>query len=255
MSDPEDFLTRWSRRKRQATEEPVTSPDGGQQQKRISDEPPAKLVEKHAALPPADAAQAPMPEPAFDLSRLPSIESISAETDIRVFLAPSVPAELRLAALRRAWVADPKVRDFVGLADYDFDFHTPGAIPGFGPLEMTEEMRREVVRIVSAFQQEPETSGKATAEEPDTGVVSGMPAGQPTTAATEINAVPSPVQPVVAAESDAATDQPPPHQDELIADKEEEQRREEPAALQQEHSSPENLQTLARRGHGRALPK
>ena len=87
-------------------------------------------------------------EPVFDLSKLPPIESITAETDIRAFLAPGVPAELRLAALRRAWVADPKVRDFVGLNDYDFDFHTPGAIPGFGPLEMTDELRQEVLRIV-----------------------------------------------------------------------------------------------------------
>ena len=75
-----------------------------------------------------------------------------------------MPAELRLAALRRAWVADPKVRDFVGLNDYDFDFHTPGAIPGFGPLEMTDELRQEVLRIVSGWQAgagaaEPTTAG------------------------------------------------------------------------------------------------
>ncbi len=116
---------------------------------------------------PVDAGPA---KPAFDLSTLPPIESITAETDIRAFLAPGVPAEMRLAALRRAWAADPKVRDFVGLNDYDFDFHTPGAIPGFGPLEMTDELRREVLRIVGALQPEPEPAAPptpvATAPEP-----------------------------------------------------------------------------------------
>ena len=37
--------------------------------------------------------------------------SITAATDIRAFLAPGVPAELTRAALRRAWTADPAIRD------------------------------------------------------------------------------------------------------------------------------------------------
>ena len=74
--------------------------------------------------------------------------SITAATDIRAFLAPGVPAELTRAALRRAWSADPKIRDFVGLADYDWDYHAPGSMAGFGPLEMTDELRRQVARIV-----------------------------------------------------------------------------------------------------------
>jgi hypothetical protein len=79
--------------------------------------------------------------PLFDPASLPPIESISAETDIRAFLAPGVPPELARAALRRAWAADPKIRDFVGLADYDWDFNAPGSMAGFGPLEMTEGLR------------------------------------------------------------------------------------------------------------------
>ena len=55
----------------------------------------------------------------------------------------------------------PKIRDFVGLADYDWDFNTPGAIPGFGPLEMTDELRRQVARIVGAMQAEPEPATAA----------------------------------------------------------------------------------------------
>ena len=48
---------------------------------------------------------------------LPATESITADTDIRAFLAPGIPAHLTRAALRRAWAADPAIRDFVGLAE------------------------------------------------------------------------------------------------------------------------------------------
>jgi hypothetical protein len=57
---------------------------------------------------------------------------------------------LTRAALRRAWAADPKIRNFVGLADYDWDFNTPGAIAGFGPLEMSDEVRRQVVQMIGS---------------------------------------------------------------------------------------------------------
>ena len=59
-----------------------------------------------------------------------------------------MPAELTRAALRRVWVADPKIRDFVGLSENSWDFNAPNAVPGFGPLEMTEELRAEVMRMV-----------------------------------------------------------------------------------------------------------
>ncbi len=66
---------------------------------------------------------------------LPSIESITATTDLRPFLAPGVPRELKLAALRRAWTTDPRIRDFRGLQENEWDFRDPSGMPGFGPLE------------------------------------------------------------------------------------------------------------------------
>jgi hypothetical protein len=73
---------------------------------------------------------------------------------------------LTRAALRRAWAADPQIRDFVGLADYDWDFNTPGAIAGFGSLEMTDELRRQVVQMVgsSLTQDEPDKAAPTPAE-------------------------------------------------------------------------------------------
>lgn len=145
MSDGDDFLTRWSRRKRasgqpaptddaQPSVKPVNMPDG------TDTAVPAgtKAVVSASGVEP----------PPFDLSRLPSIDSIAADTDIRPFFLPGVPAELTRAALRRAWVADPMIRDYIGLAENSWDFNDPNAMPGFGPLEMTDELRRRVARIV-----------------------------------------------------------------------------------------------------------
>ena len=70
----------------------------------------------------------------FDLTSLPSIESIAADTDIIAFLRVGVPAELTRSALRKAWTSDPAIRDFVGIAENQWDFNDPNGIPGFGPL-------------------------------------------------------------------------------------------------------------------------
>src|ERR1700751_883662 len=84
-------------------------------------------------------AEAPaVPEAPIDPATLPAIESIAADTDIIAFLRTGVPAELTRAALRRAWTSDPAIRDFIGIAENQWDFNDPDAIPGFGPLVSTE---------------------------------------------------------------------------------------------------------------------
>ena len=60
------------------------------------------------------------------------------------FLAAGVPAELTKAALRRAWTVDPAIRDFIGLAENQWDFTDPTSIPGFGPLAPTDDVGRLV---------------------------------------------------------------------------------------------------------------
>jgi hypothetical protein len=154
----EDFLTRWSRRKRDVTETERANSAPGERDTSAEDAIAENAKSVEAIEPP--------PEPAFDLNSLPSIESITAATDIRPFLAPGVPADIARAALRRAWSADPRIRDFVGLADYDWDYHTPGSAAGFGPLEMTDELRRMLARIVGDIVDE-DTPEKA--REPATG--------------------------------------------------------------------------------------
>jgi hypothetical protein len=257
MNDPENFLTRWSRRKRTAADEPARAEGDDEREHDVPEAPRAeRVVDNVTSSTSVDAGPAP---PAFDLSTLPSIESITAETDIRAFLAPGVPAEMRLAALRRAWAADPKVRDFVGLNDYDFDFHTPGAIPGFGPLEMTDELRREVLRIVGALQPEPKPEPQpatpptavATASEPE---APKAPVQLPETT-EETNAAPRLAVPAATDDAGACLDQSDRDQDEVTSDQAVTQRNKDSIAAQQKHSPAEDLQTFARRGHGRALPK
>jgi len=122
VSEPESFLARWTRLKREA-EEAARAPAAQE---------PAQPAEGTPAEP---ASTVEGFEPSVDLSALPPLDEITATTDIRAFLTPGVPGELTRAALRRAWLADPAIRDFVGIAENQWDFNDPHGIPGFGPLE------------------------------------------------------------------------------------------------------------------------
>jgi Protein of unknown function (DUF3306) len=166
--EPENFLQRWSRRKQAATRsdpaEPTNVEATNVEATNIEATPGAD-----AATPAGSVTSSKPTDPALDISLLPPIESITAETDIRAFLAPGVPLELRHAALRRAWSQDPAIRNFVGLADYDWDFTAPDAVPGFGPLEATAELRRQVARIVGG-EIAPDESTTARAPAPDASI-------------------------------------------------------------------------------------
>lgn len=130
----EVFLARWSRRKRASK----------------SDTPRAETAKPAGdAAVPSPAAEA---EAEVDLGSLPLVDSITAGTDIRAFLRKGVPQELMRGALRRAWSADPAIRDFVGLAENAWDFNDPNAMPGFGPLDCSPaELAAWVERIVGGL--------------------------------------------------------------------------------------------------------
>jgi hypothetical protein len=151
----EGFLQRWSRKKLDA------------EQKEANESKPADAAPSGPAEP-ASAGDAVSPaaagKPEFDLSSLPSLESITAGTDIRAFLNPGVPAELARAALRRAWTADATIRDFVGLSENAWDFNDPTAIPGFGPLEAGFDVKQAVSRMFGEV--EKIVAGGATEEQP-----------------------------------------------------------------------------------------
>ena len=134
MSGDDNFLSRWSRRKREAPTQPADeagAPMGaGEEGRRTS----------------ADEGE----DQPFDLSLLPDLETLTGESDIQSFLHEAVPDALRNAALRKAWALDPSVRNYVGEAlDYAYDWNTPGGIPGFGEI-LSNEQSVEFVRNLLA---------------------------------------------------------------------------------------------------------
>jgi hypothetical protein len=149
MSDPEDseknFLQRWSRRKSAAERH---APEGTKPPFRERTNADTSTSSRAAAKSETDLS-------AFDPATLPPIESITAASDIRAFLAPGVPEALTRAALRRVWVTDPAIRGFIGLAENQCDFTRPDSVPGFGSLEFTPELRRMVAGL---FENTPEPS-------------------------------------------------------------------------------------------------
>jgi hypothetical protein len=46
-------------------------------------------------------------------------------------------------------MTDPAIRDFIGLAENQWDFTKPDAVPGFGPLELTPQVRRIIAELVA----------------------------------------------------------------------------------------------------------
>jgi uncharacterized protein DUF3306 len=133
MSD-EQFLARWSRRKQEA--------------KAVHADPaPEEAAVAHESSPSDGAAAEPV-LPERELSSLPPIESIDAATDITAFLRNGIPQEVSRAALRRAWSADPAIRDFVGLAENAWDFNDPNAMAGFGALDYSAEQVDALVRRI-----------------------------------------------------------------------------------------------------------
>lgn len=168
MSEDEGFLRRWSRRKQAASLPPAH---------RDSSEHPAE--EPVVGGPQPDALPS---EASVDLSSLPSIDAIGADTDIRGFLQKGVPLDMTRAALRRVWSEDPAIRNFIEVAENQWDFATGSDIPGFGPLDAGTDVRRMVADIVGDLgdrKAEPAEPRALPAEAPELPVAQDVPAVEP----------------------------------------------------------------------------
>ncbi len=278
MSEPENFLGRWSRRKLEAeqdssarpresgdpephhheTAEPI-APDSrheaseatpsltakrGDEQGRGSDDNKETQSDK-----PKEKGQ----EPAFDIASLPSIDSITAASDVRMFLQKGVPAELTRAALRRAWAADPAIRDFIGIAENQYDFATGSDLPGFGALDVSADDIRRMVADVFGGIKVPDATESPTTER-ETGPGS-------TTAEPPVEVGPSETcsaagEPVAAQPATPATkDQMASYEDSRSAPERIVHRNEENIATQQSIPETEPMALPGRRSHGRATPQ
>lgn len=154
----EGFLSRWSRRKRAV--------DSGRPVEE-AEAPPAVAAPATGPTPAAPPAAEVPGEPEFDPASLPPVESLTIESDITAFLRKGVPDHLKRAALRRAWSLDPAIRDFVGPADYAWDFNAPDGVPGFA-LELQGDVKELLAQVFRAVEEEPAPQPPAedTAAEP-----------------------------------------------------------------------------------------
>ena len=140
---PENFVSRWARLKRE-------SDSGAVRSRRAMDRRSIWLPRARRKRCPGTAKTAGSPTSRSIPRRLPSIETITVNTDIRGFLQSRVPVELTRAALRRAWASDPAIRDFIGIAENQWDFNDPTAMPGFGPLQESDNLPALLARALGS---------------------------------------------------------------------------------------------------------
>jgi len=139
----ENFVSRWARLKRNSDTRRGPQPTG--------DGPPVDVVAtRDTEAMSAHREDGEIADEPFDPASLPSIETITVNTDIRGFLQSRVPVELTRAALRRAWASDPAIRDFIGIAENQWDFNDPHAMPGFGPLQESDNLPALLARALGS---------------------------------------------------------------------------------------------------------
>ncbi|MBU0723666.1 MAG: DUF3306 domain-containing protein [Alphaproteobacteria bacterium] len=126
MSDG-NFLGRWARLKQQSRQP-------GQRRAGAAPILPAEEADPTAALTPvepaverpveraADAPDQPPESGGLDLSKLPDIDTLTANSDFSVFMNKGVPGSLRRRALRKLWKSDPIFAFQDGLTDYQEDY-------------------------------------------------------------------------------------------------------------------------------------
>jgi hypothetical protein len=124
LSD-ENFLSRWSRRKIEARSEPDAAPP---------------------AAPPVPQPPAPSPGPRDDAPEdaakpLPSLESLSPESDFAPFMKPEVEPGMRRQALKKLF-GDARLYPMDGLDVYIDDYGKPDPLPEgwLGKLEQLARM-------------------------------------------------------------------------------------------------------------------
>ncbi len=173
------FLSRWSKRKAEVRQ---------QEQK-----PAAELA-------PPPAAE----EEEIDLATLPSIDSLTAESDFSVFLKKGVPLALRNAALRKLWLTEPSVVNYKALVEYNWDF----TAPGYGELLPTDNIAKMAQQVFSGFSQAPNA---AETPQPDAGEDPAQPAALPApeeeaVAAVRVSEQPLQAEPMPAPAADPAAE-------------------------------------------------
>lgn len=123
MAGEDDFLSRWSRRKRAVRE-------AEEQEERSTSE----AEPRTAALPPSDIAEQPdegtvaVTEPELPVPTEEDVAALTKDSDFTQYLKDHVPKHIRRMALRKLWTSDPLLANLDGLNDYDEDFSQLGMV-------------------------------------------------------------------------------------------------------------------------------
>lgn len=111
MAEDDDFLSRWSRRKRAVEAEDLT--------------PEPTEVTPVVSVDPAENEEAEDEDVLLERLGLPSPETLKEGDDFSAFMQAGVPEFLRKRALRVLWRSNPVLANLDGLNDYDDDFNSP----------------------------------------------------------------------------------------------------------------------------------
>ncbi len=135
----EGRLTRWSRLKQAAREQPEKPPEA---------EAAPAAVSTPSEAPADDTPSVKLDDlPKFDITKLPSIDSLMPGSDLKPFMQAGVPEELRHRAMRRLWSIDPAIRDFRTPAEYDWNFNAPG----YGDLLPTDDVKKILEGVIRSM--------------------------------------------------------------------------------------------------------
>lgn len=130
MSEGDNFLRRWSARKKAQTARPVVD-----QADEVATRQGRTLPSSPVEGTPADPAtpSSTIPDPALSDgaagNALPDPETLEAGSDFKAFMARDVAPELRRAALRKLWRSNPVLANVDGLVDYGEDFTDKARVP------------------------------------------------------------------------------------------------------------------------------
>ncbi|MDZ4841638.1 MAG: DUF3306 domain-containing protein [Hyphomicrobium aestuarii] len=156
------FIERWSRRKRQQTGAPgldrPTTPEIADQD--VS----ADSIGRGEA---ADG----IAEPELPL---PSLDDLTVEGDVKAFLEKRVPEELRRLAMRKMWSLDPQIRDFVEMAENQYDWNTPGGVPGYGDLNPGTDLEALLAQAIGSGPTAPAAEADDTENGADDAMAEGV---------------------------------------------------------------------------------
>ena len=158
----EGLLSRWSRRKLQAERKKKQSARARPAQRTATEETSSGVPENRTRFENEETEG--LPElSAEELARLPAVEELTGASEVTQFLRRGVPKALRNAALRRIWVLDPAIRDYLGEArDYAYDWNTPDGVPGSGPLLASDNVEAMLDRVMGDHETQPTREPEAT---------------------------------------------------------------------------------------------